>query len=60
MAKAFTPVSVIAGLVAGILALSGKKQVGQATPMAPEKTIASVKQDTDTIKTSAQAGRNAR
>ncbi len=48
------------GIIAGVLALSGKKQVEQGTPPAPEQAIASVKQDTETIKTSAQAGRNAR
>lgn len=53
-------VTIVLGAIAGVLALSGKKQVEQGTPLAPEKTIASVKQDTDTIKTSAQAGRNAR
>lgn len=53
-------VTVVLGIIAGVLALSGKKQVDQATPLAPEKTTASVKQDTETIKTSAQAGRNAR
>jgi MFS family permease len=53
-------VTVVLGAIAAVLALSGKKQIDAATPPAPEKTIASVKRDTDTIKTSAQAGRNAR
>jgi dipeptide/tripeptide permease len=44
--------------VAGVLALMGKQQVEQATPPAPERTIASVKEDANTIKTRAQAGRN--
>lgn len=44
--------------VAGVLALSGKKQVDQVGAPAPEQAIASVKQDTETIKTRAQAGRN--
>jgi uncharacterized membrane protein YqjE len=36
--------------VAGIAAVTGKKQVSQATPPAPEKAIAGVKQDVATIK----------
>lgn len=36
--------------VAGILALTGKKQVEQATPAAPEQAIASTKQDIDVVK----------
>jgi uncharacterized membrane protein YqjE len=35
---------------AGVAALVGKKQVGQATPPAPEKAIAGVKEDVATIK----------
>ena len=53
-------VTVVLGAIAAVLALQGKNKVQEATPPAPEQTIASVKQDTDTIKTSAQAGRNAR
>ncbi len=53
-------VTVVLGVIAAVLALGGKKQVEQGTPPAPEKAIASLKQDTETIKTSAQAGRNAR
>ena len=36
--------------VAGVLALTGKKQVEQATPPAPEQAIDSVKTDVDQIK----------
>ena len=36
--------------IAGIAALTGKKQVAEATPAAPEKAIAGVKQDVATIK----------
>lgn len=53
-------VTIVLGAIAAVLALGGKKQVDAATPPAPERAIASVKQDTETIKTSAQAGRNAR
>jgi uncharacterized membrane protein YqjE len=35
---------------AGVAALTGKKQVGQATPPAPERAIAGVKEDVATIK----------
>ncbi len=53
-------VTLVLGAVAAVLALQGKNRVQEATPPAPERAIASIKQDTDTIKTSAQAGRNAR
>lgn len=43
-------VTVVLFAIAGIVALVGKKQVSQATPAAPEKTIDSVKQDVETIK----------
>jgi uncharacterized membrane protein YqjE len=36
--------------VAGVAALTGKKQVSQATPPAPEKAIAGAKKDVATIK----------
>jgi uncharacterized membrane protein YqjE len=36
--------------VAGVAALMGKRQVRQATPPAPEKAIAGVKEDVATIK----------
>ena len=35
---------------AGVAALLGKKQVGQATPPAPERAIAGVKEDVETVK----------
>jgi uncharacterized membrane protein YqjE len=35
---------------AGIVALVGKKEVEQATPPAPERTIASVREDVATVK----------
>jgi uncharacterized membrane protein YqjE len=46
------------GAAAAILALQGRNKVQEATPPAPERTIASVKRDADTIKASAKAGRN--
>ena len=41
-------------LVAGVLALMGKKQVGQATPMAPETAVESVKADVQHVKVRAR------
>jgi uncharacterized membrane protein YqjE len=35
---------------AGVVALMGKKEVEQATPPAPERTIANVKEDVATVK----------
>ncbi|TQL68976.1 putative membrane protein YqjE [Nocardioides albertanoniae] len=43
-------VAVVLFVIAGIGALIGKKQVSQATPAAPEKTIDSVKRDVGTMK----------
>ena len=43
-------VAVVLFAIAGIAALVGKKQVSQATPAAPEKTIESVKRDMGTMK----------
>jgi hypothetical protein len=37
--------------VSGVLALTAKKQVRQATPPAPQEAIASVQDDVDEIKT---------
>jgi uncharacterized membrane protein YqjE len=41
-------------LVAGVLALGGKKQVEQATPPTPERAVESVQQDVDEVKARAQ------
>jgi len=43
-------VTVVLFLAAGIAAMMGKKQVGQATPPAPEKAIAGVKEDVEAVK----------
>jgi len=48
-------VTIVLGAIAAVLALQGKKKIQEVGP--PERTIESVKADTDTIKTSAQAGR---
>lgn len=47
---------IVAGVLfalAGVLALTGKKQVAQAVPPAPEQAVASVKADIETVKESA-------
>jgi uncharacterized membrane protein YqjE len=43
-------VTVVLFVIAGVAALIGKRQVGQATPAAPEKTIDNVKRDVETVK----------
>ncbi len=42
--------TVVLFAIAGVVALLGKKQVSQATPAAPERTIDNVKQDVATVK----------
>jgi uncharacterized membrane protein YqjE len=43
-------VAVVLFAGAGVAALIGKKEVSAATPPAPERTIASVREDVDTLK----------
>jgi uncharacterized membrane protein YqjE len=43
-------VGVVLLAIAGILALSGKKQVKQATPPVPERALESAKRDVDEVK----------
>jgi uncharacterized membrane protein YqjE len=43
-------VTVVLFVIAGVAALMGKKQVSQATPAAPKKTIDNVKRDVETVK----------
>ena len=43
-------VAVVLFAVAGVLALTGKKQIEQATPPTPEQAIESTKRDVDTVK----------
>ncbi|MFI7386180.1 phage holin family protein [Streptomyces sp. NPDC049813] len=47
-------VTVVLGVIAAVLALTGKKQVTQAAPPTPEQTIDSVKADVAEIKESAK------
>ena len=42
-------------VIAGILALTGKKEIEEATPPKPERAIASVQQDVDTVKARARS-----
>jgi hypothetical protein len=49
-------VAVVYGVIAGVLALTGKQKVQQATPPV-ERTTASVKADVQSVKAHAQAGR---
>lgn len=48
-------VTVVLFAVAGVLALTGKKEVDQATPAAPQQAIDSTKRDIDEVK--GRAGR---
>ena len=50
-------VAVVYGAIAGILALTGKTKVQQATPPVPEEAVESVKDDVEWAKTRARAGR---
>ena len=42
-------------LIAGILALTGKKEIDEAAPPKPEQAIESVQQDVDTVKARARS-----
>jgi membrane protein len=42
-------------LIAGILALTGKKEIDEAGPPKPEQAIESVQQDVETVKASAKS-----
>lgn len=50
-------VTVVLGVVAGVLALAGKNKVQNATPPVPEQATESVKEDVQMAKAKAQAGR---
>jgi membrane protein len=51
-------VAAVYGAVAGVLALTGKNKVQEATPPLPSRAIASTKADVETTKARAKAGRN--
>jgi hypothetical protein len=48
LAALIVTVAVLAG--AAVAALLGKKQVGEATPPAPERAVAGIQQDVETLK----------
>jgi uncharacterized membrane protein YqjE len=50
-------VAALYGAIAGVLALSGRKQVREAAPPVPEQTVDEVKEDVRWTKQRAQAGR---
>jgi uncharacterized membrane protein YqjE len=50
-------VAVVIFLIAGVLALIGRKEVRQATPPLPEAAKASVAADVDAVKTAVKDGR---
>jgi MFS family permease len=48
-------VGVVLLVIAGILALTGKKEIEEATPPKPERAIESVQQDVQTVKARARS-----
>jgi uncharacterized membrane protein YqjE len=50
-------VALVYGAVAGVLALTGKKEVQEATPPAPEQTIETLKEDVQWAKTQTPSAR---
>jgi MFS family permease len=50
-------VAVLYGAIAGVLALTGKKQVTAATPPVPEQALDSTKEDVRWVKTRAKSAR---
>jgi len=51
-------VAAVYGAIAGVLALSAKKQVTEAAPPVPEQTVETVKEDVQWTKQRAHAGRH--
>jgi uncharacterized membrane protein YqjE len=50
-------VTAVYALIAGVLGLTGKQKVQQATPPTPEQTVETVKEDVEWAKTQARSGR---
>ena len=50
-------VGLVYAAIAGVLALTGKKEVQQATPPVPEQTVESVKEDVEWAKTQTPSAR---
>jgi hypothetical protein len=49
-------VAVAYGIIAAVMAVTGKKTLQQATPLTPEQTVESVKEDVEWAKTRAKSG----
>ncbi|MDQ6790889.1 MAG: phage holin family protein [Candidatus Dormibacteraeota bacterium] len=47
-------VTIVYGIVAGVLAMIGRRQLQQSTPLAPEKTQQTIKEDIEWVKTKTQ------
>jgi tetrahydromethanopterin S-methyltransferase subunit C len=50
-------VTVVYGAIAGVLALVGRKRLKAATPVMPEQTVETVKEDVEWAKTQARSAR---
>jgi uncharacterized membrane protein YqjE len=50
-------VTVVYGVIAGVLALTGKQRVAEATPVVPEQTVQTLKEDAQWAKTQTPSGR---
>lgn len=49
-------VTIVYGAVAGVLALTGKKKIEEATPLVPQQTLDTVKEDVKWAKTQIKSG----
>jgi uncharacterized membrane protein YqjE len=49
-------VAVLYGIVAGVLAMTGKRKIRQASPLVPEQTVETVKEDVQWAKTRMRSG----
>ncbi|HTD36008.1 MAG TPA: phage holin family protein [Candidatus Limnocylindrales bacterium] len=49
-------VTIVYGIVAGVLAMTGKKKMQEAAPLIPEQTAQTVKEDIEWAKTRAKSG----
>lgn len=49
-------VTIVYGVVAGVLAMTGKKKMQEAAPLIPEQTAQTVKEDIEWAKTRAKSG----
>jgi uncharacterized membrane protein YqjE len=50
-------VTVVYGAIAGVLALTGKQRVAEVTPVVPEQTVQTLKEDAQWAKTQTPSGR---